>query len=152
MKVCAMSSSSSGSGTLDRSKTVIDCDFFLVPSYQPEIAYDIFMRATFNQDIATGTLPVHDEYSTVGPASTFYIKNAIPPWPESVCYILNPGSCTPEQYAQVINGTVVVKDYVVVEYDVDVDVEKKVTDNKEMLGLGSIEVVGNTQQKPLVSN
>lgn len=77
------------------------------------------MRATFNLDIGTGLIPVFDEFSTVGPDSSFHIKNEVPEWPESICYVLNPGgTCLEEQWEQVLNGTVVVKDWVVVEYNV----------------------------------
>jgi len=92
-----------------------------VPSYQPEVAYEIFMRATFNKDIKTGKFEVDDDYATVGPTSIFHIKNEVPEWPEPKCYILDRGTCTDEQYAQVLNGTVLIKDFVVVEYDVKVD-------------------------------
>jgi hypothetical protein len=72
------------------------------------------MRALFNKDIATGLLAVSDDLTTVGPSSTFDVKNAVPERPEPRCYILMPGTCTPEQYATVLNGTAVVKDYFVV--------------------------------------
>ncbi|RDW63714.1 hypothetical protein BP6252_11259 [Coleophoma cylindrospora] len=88
-----------------------------VPSYQPQAAYDIFMRATFNKDISTGLVPATSEFRTEGPATTFHIKNGVPEKPEPVCYILNPRTCTEEQFAQVMNGTVKVKDWLVVEYD-----------------------------------
>lgn len=89
-----------------------------VPSYQPEISYEIFSRTTFNKDVKTGVLKVHDDYITVGPKSIFHIKNEVPEWPESSCYILSPGTCSEEQWAQVLNGTALIKDFKVVEYDV----------------------------------
>jgi len=92
-----------------------------VPSYQGEVSYEIFKRATFSKDITTGLFDVGDHYTTIGPSSVFHIKNTIPEWPESKCYILAPNTCTAEQYAQVLNNTVRVKNFVVVEYDVDVD-------------------------------
>src|SRR4051794_32204524 len=46
-----------------------------VPAYQPVAAYEIFMRATFNRDIATGLLGVTDDLATVGPGDTRFIKN-----------------------------------------------------------------------------
>lgn len=85
-----------------------------VPSYQPAAAYDIFMRATFNKDIATGVLPVTDELSTVGLGDTWHIKNVPPERPEPRCYVLEPNSCTPEVWDRVKNGTAVVKDFFVV--------------------------------------
>lgn len=89
----------------------------MVPSYQPETAYEIFMRTMFNRDIATGQKKMNDDYSTGGPASTFHIKNDVLPAPEPECYILTPfWTCTDEQYATVKNNTAVVKDYKVVGY------------------------------------
>lgn len=73
------------------------------------------MRALLSKDVATGVIPVTDNYSTVGPPSTWHIKNAIPPQPQPTCYILNPGTCTKEQYATVMSGKALVKDYIVVE-------------------------------------
>jgi len=87
-----------------------------VPSYQPEIAYAIFLRALFNRDIATGALPLTDDYTTIGPSSTWHIKNAIPEVPEPQCYILNAETCTEEQWDFVKNGSVIVRDFSVVEY------------------------------------
>ncbi|CZS87939.1 related to carboxypeptidase C (cathepsin A) [Rhynchosporium graminicola] len=86
-----------------------------VPWYQPEVSYNIFMRAIFNKDIATGILPVFDELATIGPSSTFHFKNTVPEAPEPRCYILNPDSCTPEQYAGVKDGTAIVRDFFAVD-------------------------------------
>ena len=87
----------------------------MVPSYQPETAYRIFMRAMFNRDIATGTLPLSDTLGTVGPSDIRHIKNEVLPAPEPVYYILDPGfRCEQEQWERVWNGTAVVKDWVVV--------------------------------------
>jgi hypothetical protein len=72
------------------------------------------MRAMFNRDIATGLLPVSDDLSTVGLSSTFHVKNEVPEYPEPKCYVRAPGTCTPEQYASVIDGTAIVKDFFVV--------------------------------------
>lgn len=86
-----------------------------VPMYQPAAAYDIFMRATFNRDIPTGLLPVHDELSTVGPQDTWHIKNEPPVRPEPKCYVISPDTCTEEVWAKVVAGEVEVKDYFVVD-------------------------------------
>jgi hypothetical protein len=91
-----------------------DTDRAKVPWYQPETAYELFMRALFNKDMATGLLPIRDDYQTVGPASTWHIKNEIPERPEPVCYILAPSTCTKEQYDTVINGTAIIENYIVV--------------------------------------
>jgi len=86
-----------------------------VPSYQPIASYEIFMRATFNRDIATGLIPVTDELSTEGPSDVWHIKNIPPVMPKPRCYVLKPGTCTPEVWAKVVAGTVRVKDYWVVD-------------------------------------
>ncbi|KAL5351072.1 hypothetical protein ACLOAV_004647 [Pseudogymnoascus australis] len=85
-----------------------------VPWYQPEVSYGIFMRATFNRDIATGLLPVLDDLATEGLSSTFHVKNEVPELSESRCYVRAPSTCTPEQYATVVDGTAIVKDFFVV--------------------------------------
>ncbi|RMZ88721.1 hypothetical protein DV736_g4038, partial [Chaetothyriales sp. CBS 134916] len=41
-----------------------------VPAYQPETAYEIFTRALFNKDIATGKISLTDDYTTRGLANT----------------------------------------------------------------------------------
>ncbi|KAH8596918.1 Alpha/Beta hydrolase protein [Bisporella sp. PMI_857] len=110
-----------------------------VPSYQGEVSYEIFMRATFGKDITTGIYDVTDYYTTIGPSSVFNIKNEVPDWPESKCYILAPDTCTAEQYEQVLNGTVKVKDFIVTEYGVKVDQEE---------GMKGEEVVTIVAQKP----
>ncbi len=114
----------------------------LVPAYQPATAAAVFERAVFGRDVATGTVSVLEDgddgggkngsscggggggsgYSTVGPASSFAIKNVLPPDPPPVCYLFNaPGSCTGNQLAALAAGTAVVKDYIVVDPAPDVD-------------------------------
>lgn len=86
-----------------------------VPSYLPEAAYEIFMRAQFNLDIATGKLPVHDELSTVGPSTTWHVKQAPLKAPRPKCYVLVPDTCTPDVWKKVKSGKVIVKNFFVVE-------------------------------------
>ncbi|KAK6227430.1 serine carboxypeptidase [Colletotrichum tabaci] len=85
-----------------------------VPAYQPVAAYEIFMRATFNRDIATGLVPVTDALATVGVRDTWHIKNAPPPQPDPICYVLKPETCRPEVWERVADGTARVKDWYVV--------------------------------------
>jgi hypothetical protein len=92
-----------------------------VPAYQPEAAYEIFMRATFNRDVATGLLPVTSELVTVGPSDTWYIKNEPPEEPTPQCYILSPGTCTPEIWDKVWAGKARVENYFVIGVDEDED-------------------------------
>ena len=84
----------------------------MVPAYQPETAYKIFMRAMFNKDVATGTIPLTDEYVTKGPLSSFHIKNEIPERPPNECYILQPSLCTEEEWRAVENGTAIIENYI----------------------------------------
>ncbi|KAH8888454.1 serine carboxypeptidase [Thozetella sp. PMI_491] len=86
-----------------------------VPSYQPAAAYEIFMRATFNRDIATGLIPVTDQLETIGPKDTWHIKNTPPEMPEPKCYVLKPESCTKDIWEKVVAGKVVTKDWFVVD-------------------------------------
>ena len=73
------------------------------------------MRAMFNMDVATGMHPVTDEYSSEGPEDTWLFKNVPPKIPEPSCYILYPSSCTEEQYELVMNGSGIIRDYVLVQ-------------------------------------
>jgi hypothetical protein len=75
------------------------------------------MRVLFNRDISTGLLPLYDGFSTIGPESTWHIKNSIPERPEPSCYILSPETCTAEQYELVKNGSGVVKNYILQSKD-----------------------------------
>ncbi|GKZ30320.1 hypothetical protein AbraIFM66950_008742 [Aspergillus brasiliensis] len=89
-----------------------------VPFYQPETAYEIFNRAQFNWDIATGRVSTveNQDYGTEGPSSTWHIKNEVPESPEPTCYLLAMDStCTDEQRERVVSGKAVVRDWVVVD-------------------------------------
>ncbi|PTU24790.1 hypothetical protein P175DRAFT_049770 [Aspergillus ochraceoroseus IBT 24754] len=91
-----------------------------VPAYQPQTAYEIFHRALFNRDIATGRVSTiqHRTYSSKGPSSTWNITNLVPDSPDPTCYILSlRSSCTDEQTQSVVNGTATIKDYIVVDGD-----------------------------------
>ena len=88
-----------------------------VPAYQPETAYQIFYRALFNRDIATGTVDVAalGNYSTntSAPKDTWSIENKDPPEPKWVCYTwAMEDTCTEEQIEASSNGSAVVKDWI----------------------------------------
>lgn len=60
----------------------------MVPSYRPEAAYRIYMRALTGKDIATGEIDLQhyaatnkDQYSTSGPSDTWWMKNDVLPQP-----------------------------------------------------------------------
>jgi hypothetical protein len=89
-----------------------------VPAYQPETAYEIFRRAMFNLDIASGKISTaqNGSYGTVGPSSTFSIKNKVPESPQPTCYtyaLLS--TCTDDQINSVINGTALIHDYILID-------------------------------------
>ncbi|EME43356.1 hypothetical protein DOTSEDRAFT_35633 [Dothistroma septosporum NZE10] len=89
-----------------------------VPAYQPETSYKIFMRALNNVDIATGLANVTSEqgiYSSVGTADTWAIKNEQPKQPLQFCYVLEPSTCTEGQIDDILNGTAVIRNYIVVD-------------------------------------
>lgn len=86
-----------------------------VPAYQPETAYRIFHRALFGQDIATGNVSPGSNYSTQGPSSSWATKNQVPAAVPGQCYVLNLfATCTEAEVESVINGTAVVRDWIVV--------------------------------------
>jgi hypothetical protein len=88
-----------------------------VPAYQPETAYKIFQRALFNMDIATGKISTanNPEYATKGRKDVFDIKNEPIQDPGAQCYVLDQGQCTSEQWASVMNGTALIKNWIVVD-------------------------------------
>ncbi|KAE9375155.1 carboxypeptidase S1 [Stipitochalara longipes BDJ] len=93
----------------------------LVPAFQPETAYRIFMRTIHDQDVATGSLSLSDgcgneNYTTQGPSSILDVKNELPASLPTQCYLWQlTTTCTANQIEAVENGTAVVKDYLVIE-------------------------------------
>ena len=90
-----------------------------VPAYQPQTALEIFERAMFNKDIATGTIPTWpvngSTYKTSGPSSTWNIKDPVPRSPQPTCYTYNLlATCTDEQIAKVQNGSLI-HDYILID-------------------------------------
>ena len=89
-----------------------------VPAYQPETAYQIFSRAIFGLDIATGTIPTsnNSDYSTKGLSNTWSIKNQDPGSPNPQCYILAlTATCNDDQISAVYNGTALIHDYILID-------------------------------------
>ncbi|KAK1757178.1 serine carboxypeptidase [Echria macrotheca] len=85
-----------------------------VPSYQPEAAYEIFMRATRNVDIATGTRPVTEDLVTDGMKDVRGVKVPRGKEVEPRCYILKRQTCTDDVWERVLNGKAEVRDWFVV--------------------------------------
>lgn len=115
----------------------------MVPSYQPEAAYEVFMRAVTNRDVATGQRDVENDwwYQTEGLESAWRgVDSDILDRGREECYILMPGStCERETWEGVKEGRKVVKDWIVVG---DVDSESQGQDQDLALGLGGETWVG----------
>ncbi|MCJ1310356.1 hypothetical protein MMC25_004020 [Agyrium rufum] len=103
----------------------------MVPSYNPTTAYTIFMRSLFNRDIASGLIGLTDDYVTIGPPSSFHIKNVVHPPPEPMCYVLDPSSCSKEEWEWVKDGTARVRDFIVVGREGDGEEERVEDDEGE---------------------
>jgi len=116
----------------------------MVPSYQPETAYQVFMRALSNKDIATGKVDLTDDYATKGPSSTTHIMNDVISPPEPECYIWEPGTCTKEQWETVANGTAIVRDWIVV--GVEGDSKRQRTGSDDLTNGGSQKILGGGRQ------
>ncbi|KAH9872869.1 hypothetical protein J1614_005263 [Plenodomus biglobosus] len=88
-----------------------------VPAYQPETAYRIFQRALFNLDIATGNTSTlaNPAYSTTGPSDVSNITNEPVVDPGSQCYVLDRGQCTNEQWETVMDGSALIRNWIVVD-------------------------------------
>ena len=89
-----------------------------VPAYQPETAYQIFSRAIFGNDIATGTVSTNNnsDYATQGSSTTFQVKNQDLGSPSPQCYVRAfETTCTDDQQASVLNGTALVHDYILID-------------------------------------
>lgn len=94
----------------------------MVPSYQPEAAYKIFMRALTQRDIATGEIDLkeyavshQEQYSTSGPSDTWWMKNDVLPQPPHECYSLDTSSrCTAEEISWIQDGSAILKDWILI--------------------------------------
>jgi hypothetical protein len=88
-----------------------------VPAYQPETAWKIFQRALFNYDIATGNISTieNPNYTSEGPKDVYDIRNEPVVDPGSQCYVLDQGQCTADQWETVMNGTALIKNWIVVD-------------------------------------
>jgi hypothetical protein len=87
-----------------------------VPAYQPETAYEIFMRVLFNKDISTGLEGTGEgtNYSSVGPNDTLAFRNEQFEQPLQFCYTLDPGStCTEAQIEGLLDGSATVCSWIV---------------------------------------
>lgn len=89
---------------------------------KPEAAYRVFMRSITGKDIATGEVDLFEyasthkeQYSTSGPSDTWDMKNVVLPQPPRQCYILDiPSRCTAEEAEWIMDGTAIVKDWILI--------------------------------------
>jgi hypothetical protein len=87
-----------------------------VPAYQPETAYEIFMRVLFNKDVSTGLEGTGEgtNYSSQGPNDTLAFRNEQFEQPLQFCYTLDPGStCTEAQIEALLDGSATVCSWIV---------------------------------------
>lgn len=87
-----------------------------IPAYQPETAYEIFMRVLFNKDISTGAEDTGEgtDYSSQGPSDTLGFKSETFEQPLQFCYTLDPGStCTEAQVESLLDGSATVCSWIV---------------------------------------
>lgn len=89
-----------------------------VPAYQPETAYEIFRRALFNLDIATGKKETakNASFATTGLPDTWSVRDVSHISRDHICYSLAPtSSCTDEQLHSIIDGSALISDYILVD-------------------------------------
>ena len=77
----------------------------------------IFQRAIFSNDIATGTVDITTErnYSTTGAGSAWAVNNCDEGSPTPQCYLWAIGTtCTDEPQAMLINGAGTVRNFILI--------------------------------------
>ncbi|GAM91488.1 hypothetical protein ANO11243_095390 [Dothideomycetidae sp. 11243] len=119
----------------------------LVPSYQGEAAYKIFMRSLFNKDIATGTIDTAkvSDYSTYGHKDTWWMKSDVLPRPPSECYVLAPDeTCNDEELKWIRKGEAIVENWIVVG-----STKKSKSSKSEREGKAFASARGRSGQAPL---
>ena len=88
-----------------------------IPSYQPETAYQMFVRTLFNMDIATGEQPTYsngEAYSSGGTSDPWSYRNEPIEQPLQFCYTQDLTSrCTEDQILSILAGTAEVQSYIV---------------------------------------
>lgn len=92
---------------------------FRVPAYQPETSYQIFQRAIWGLDIATGRLSTTSSsgsiYSTDGNLTASRTLQDAPEPPKPTCYTLDLSSCSDDAFYAVAGGTALVQSYIVID-------------------------------------
>ena len=85
--------------------------------YQPETVYELFMRAMFNNDLATGKedLNKNKEYATEGPTDSWGWTNTLPDPPENECSLWAvPGTCNADQAMALALGNATISEFQIV--------------------------------------
>ncbi|KAL8364791.1 hypothetical protein RB595_003864 [Gaeumannomyces hyphopodioides] len=88
------------------------------PAYRQQAGLDIFARAAVaNRDVATGTVDTAatPDYKTSGPATVRDVLSEVPPQVPYFCYTLSPDTCTDEQVAALLDGSAVIRNYIMVD-------------------------------------
>ncbi|KIW73072.1 hypothetical protein PV04_01219 [Phialophora macrospora] len=88
-----------------------------VPYYQPETAYQIFNRVMKNLDISIGKVSTTkvEDYHTTGPSSVFSVKNKLPTYAPTQCYLWDiMETCTKDQGMAFANGTAITNDFIMI--------------------------------------
>jgi carboxypeptidase C (cathepsin A) len=88
---------------------------------QPETMHQIFNRAMFHRDVATGEKQVEKGkgYRSQGPASAWGFKNKVPEQAKPECSVWTAGvSCSEGQLEALEAGTAVVENYIVLQPEV----------------------------------
>lgn len=76
------------------------------------------MRVLNHRDVATGDIAITENrtYSSTGTVSTWHTKDEVPDSPAPTCYVLALlSSCTQDQQAAVLNGTALVRNWIVID-------------------------------------
>lgn len=89
-----------------------------VPAYQPETSYQIFQRAIWGLDIATGRLSTTSSdsiYSTYGNLTASRTFQDAPEPPKPTCYTLDLSSCSDDAFYAIVGGTALIQSYIVMD-------------------------------------
>lgn len=92
-----------------------------MPYYQPETAYQIFNRVTFNKDVATGDKS-SDGYASSGASSAWTTGIEAPAFGSfsQDCYLWDVlESCTPDQGKVLKSGKPIVENFILIGYKAD---------------------------------
>ncbi|KAF2967522.1 hypothetical protein GQX73_g6073 [Xylaria multiplex] len=85
----------------------------MVPSYQPEVTLSILRRVMEQRDVATGNIPISDDYSTDGTFESTVSLTAPQP-PSMTCYLRGmPSTCAQNQIDAVKDGSATIENGVI---------------------------------------